>query len=59
MSRTHRKNWLGRHVREGRHAKRCLEVNCTTCTESRLRKQAPHREDPDDRRNAIRDTRLP
>lgn len=31
MSRTKRRNWYGKQIRDGEHAKRCPEPDCDYC----------------------------
>ena len=41
MTRTTRRDWRGRPIRDGQHGRRCPEPNCDTCRESRTRDKGP------------------
>ena len=45
MSRTRRKDWSGRTIRDGQHGSRCPEPDCDTCATAKIRRQKPLRED--------------
>ena len=45
MSRTRRRDWLGRLIRDGQHGHACPEPNCDTCVIAKTRRQKPLRED--------------
>jgi hypothetical protein len=41
MTRTTRRDYRGRPIRDGQHGRRCPEPNCTTCAASRTRDKVP------------------
>ena len=41
MTRTIRRDYRDRSIRDGQHARRCPEPNCTTCAASRTRDKGP------------------
>ena len=45
MSRTRRRDWLGRLIRDGQHGHACPEPDCDTCVIAKTRRQKPLRED--------------
>ena len=45
MSRTRRRDWLGRLIRDGQHGHACPEPDCDTCAIAKTRRQKPLRED--------------
>lgn len=45
MSRTRRKDWSGRTIRDGQHGSHCPEPDCDTCAAAKTRRQKPLRED--------------
>ena len=45
MSRTRRRDWLGRLIRDGQHGHACPEPNCDTCVIAKTRRQKPLQED--------------
>lgn len=52
MSRTQRRDWRGRPIRDGQHARRCPEPDCATCAASRTRDRGPTPDPHDTRREA-------
>ena len=52
MSRTRRRDWLGRLIRDGQHGHHCPEPNCEYCAAAKTRRQEPLQEDAEDAETA-------
>ena len=52
MSRTRRRDWLGRLIRDGQHGHHCPEPNCEYCAAAKTRRQEPLQEDAEDTETA-------
>ena len=55
MSRTRRRDWLGRIIRDGQHGHHCPEPNCECCAAAKTRRQDPLQEDVADAEAAKRE----